>query len=82
MFPIATMNTSVVRDSRVLFSNNYTVAFCDGMIRLDLTQQVGYKWEQIAAFPSLETASCPTEQGSRLMDILALLGPDNFFGSS
>jgi hypothetical protein len=78
MLPIVTMNISVVRDSRVLFSDNYTVAFGDGMIRLDLPQQVGCKWEHIAAFPSLETASCPTEQGSRLVDILALLGSDNF----
>jgi hypothetical protein len=36
------------------------------------------KWEQIAAFPSIEDASSPTKQGSRLMDIVAHLGCNSF----
>ncbi len=77
MLPIITMHISAVLNPRILFSDNCTVAFGDGMVRLDLPQHMGCKWAEIAGFPSLDTASCPTEQGSRLMDILALLDYDN-----
>jgi hypothetical protein len=76
MLPIITMHIFAARDTLVLFSNKYTVAFGAGMVRLDLSRQMGCKWEENVAFPSLDTASCPTEQGSRLMDILALLASD------
>ena len=67
----------VVRDSNVLSSNKYTIAFGDGVIRQDLPPKMKCTWEEIAAFPSMEAASCPSDQGSRLMDIIAFLNSGN-----
>ncbi len=78
MLPLITMHITAVRDSCVLFANKYTAAFGDGMIKHDLPPAMKCKWEEIAAYPSMETASCATDQGSRLMDILEFLGSSDF----
>ena len=71
------MNAFVVRDSSVVSSKKYPLAFGDGMIKHDLPPAMNCKWEEIAAFPSLESASSQSDQGSRLMDILAFLKSEN-----
>ncbi len=72
------MNVYVVRDSSVVSSNKYPLAFGDGMIKQDLPPEMNCKWEEIAAFPTMESALCESDQGSRLMDVLAFLNSENF----
>jgi len=51
--------------------------FGEDMVKSDLPDIMECKWEQIAAFTSLEIALSYDEQGSRLIDILSLLDSDN-----
>ncbi len=77
MLTLIWMNVSVVRDSIVVSSNKYPLAFGDGMIKNDLPPEMNCKWEEIDALPSIESASCQSDQGSWLIDILAFLNSEN-----
>jgi len=77
MQSLVAMNITAVRQSNVIFANNYIVLFGEGMVKSDLLDIMKCKCEQIAAFSSLEIASSLNEQGSRLIDILSLLDSDN-----
>ena len=77
MLTLIWMNVYVVRVSSLVSSNKYPLAFGDGMIKQDLPSEMNCEWEEIAAFPSMESASCQSNQGSRLMDALAFLNSEN-----